>query len=80
MPPLGTACRYPISCSARKMCVPVLEELKFLGHYTGVTCSVHAQLDAMHGTPVDKGPMRGSNYGDEQFLHGYSDATPDHWA
>ncbi len=68
-----------MTCATRKMCVPALEELKYVGHWSGATCAVHQQLDEMHGSSIDKGSPHGKEYGSEQFFHGYSAATYDHW-
>jgi hypothetical protein len=76
-PPLH--CRYSVSCADRKMCVPLLDELLYLGHWTGVTCAVHEQLDAMHGRRLDKGSARESAFGEAGFMHGYSAISFDHW-
>jgi hypothetical protein len=61
------------------MCVPVLEELLYLGHFTGPTCPVHDQLDQMHGHVLDKGNPQEAAFGEGSFMHGHSAIHFDHW-
>ncbi len=69
--------RYKPSCKDRPMCVPLLEELKYMGWFTmeqeeDTQCDIHAQLDDIHGRRVDRGPEPARPYGAEpKFFHGY---------
>jgi hypothetical protein len=68
-------CRYKPSCKNQPMCVPLLEELKYMGWFTapGTSggCDIHRQLDEIHGKVLDKGPRPEGQYGDVKFFHGH---------
>jgi hypothetical protein len=67
--------RYKPSCKDRPMCVPLLEELKYMGWFTGSDCDVHRQLDQIHGSAVDKGAAPRQPYGTDKFFHGFRNYT-----
>ena len=63
---------YRPSCRLHKMCVPVEEELNYLGwyeepHSKGYVCRVHKQLDEIHVDYGKPAHSRGSNVWGDTF-------------
>ncbi len=64
---IGKLMRYkPLPCADRPVCVPVLRQLSFMGHYLECArnSSIHQQLDRMHRRALDHGCKVGSKWGD----------------
>lgn len=52
------------------MCVPLLDELKYLACFTRQACDVHAALEKINDAPIE-GQCPGHNYETAKFFHGY---------
>ncbi|PNH12944.1 KDEL motif-containing protein 1 [Tetrabaena socialis] len=73
---LSKQIRYPISCQRRKLCVPLVEELKFLAKYgtTSSTCIYGELLDKYGATDPAAAPGD-SRYEELRAMH----EDPLHW-
>ncbi len=70
---VGALTRYvPVPCAERAVCVPLLRQLSFMGHYVdmsrSIKCGVHQQLDQMYNRSLDHGKKIGKRWGDTDGL------------
>jgi hypothetical protein len=53
------------------MCVPLLDELKYLACFTRQACDVHAALEKITDAPIDDVHCPKHDYETAKFFHGY---------